>query len=291
MSRITVLEPPQRHIPSASVPDNAALLAWHRAHGGGVTLVMNEGAETVAPAPAWSGYAAIDVELLGDADQRSPDTAAITDLLRRQPALCRAITFPGPTPFSAALLDRDGTIIQDVHYLTDPDRVQLLPGAIDGLQRLQRLGIRLVIVTNQSGVGVGAISPEALAAVNRRVVQLLGDAGIQLAGIYICPHRRDAGCDCRKPGTGMARQAAADLGIDLEHVFVVGDKALDLGLARALAAPAFLVTTGHGEATFASGAVVPDFLVDGLDTVASICEADAGLPVPVALPVTLEPRA
>lgn len=252
---------------------------------------MNGDSGLAGPPPAWSGYAAIDVELLGDAESRPPDTSLLATLLKEDPTRCRAVTYPGRRSFDAILLDRDGTIIHDVHYLADPAGVRLLPGAIDGLQRLQRLGLRLVIVTNQSGVGVGSISSEALAAVNHRLVQLLADAGVSVAGIYICPHRRDAGCSCRKPGTALALQASAELGIDLSRVLVVGDKALDLGLARALGAPAYLVTTGHGEATLAAGEIIPDFLVDGLDALAATCEAAAGLPVPVALPITLDPRA
>jgi histidinol-phosphate phosphatase family protein len=288
MNSVFMLDSPERHISAFPVSNNAALLAWHRAHGGGMTLVMSGENGAARPAPAWSGVAAIDRALLGDARNPEPHTAQVGRLLQQFPEQCRAVTFAGRRPLDAALLDRDGTIIQDFHYLTDPDSVQILPGAIDGLQRLQRLGVKLVIVTNQSGVGVGAISPEALTSVNHRLVTLLGEAGITISGIYICPHRRDAGCRCRKPGTLMAEQARDDLGIDLDRVLMVGDKALDLGLGRALKAPSFLVTTGHGKATLAEGAVVPDYVVDGLDAIADICEAAAGLPSPVALPTSLE---
>lgn len=288
MTSVIMLEAPGRHISAPQVSNNAALLAWHRAHGGGVTLVMSGENGSARPAPAWSGNAVIDRALLGDAGNESPHTALIGRILREDPARARAVTFSPRRQLDAALLDRDGTIIQDFHYLTDPESVHILPGAIDGLQRLQSLGMRLVIVTNQSGVGVGAISLEALAAVNQRLVGLLRDAGIEIAGIYICPHKRDAGCDCRKPGLGMARQAEAALGIDLNRVIMVGDKALDLGLGRALGAPTFLVTTGHGRATFAEGAVQPDFLVDGLDAIADICAGEGGFPIPVALPTSLE---
>jgi phosphoglycolate phosphatase-like HAD superfamily hydrolase len=88
----------------------------------------------------------------------------------------------------------------------------------------------------------------------------------------------------------MARQAEAALGIDLGRVIMVGDKALDVGLGRALEAPTFLVTTGHGSATFAEGKIVPDYLVDGLDAVAAVCENPAGFLVPVALPPTFDLR-
>lgn len=290
MPLVTMLEPAGRHIPSGPVSDNAALLAWHRAHGGGLTVVVSGDSGAAGPTPAWGGFAAVDSRLLGDAEHRTPDTDLLRQIVRDHPDQCRAVTFVRRRPMDAALLDRDGTIIQDFHYLTDPGSVHLLPGAITGLQRLQGLGMRLVIVTNQSGVGVGAISLDALAAVNQRLLDILRTEGIEIAGIYICPHKRDAGCDCRKPGLGMARQAEAALGIDLTRVIMVGDKALDLGLGHALHAPTFLVTTGHGNATFAKGEVVPDYLVDGLDQVAAVCESAAGFPVAVPLPPTFDLR-
>jgi histidinol-phosphate phosphatase family protein len=94
----------------------------------------------------------------------------------------------------------------------------------------------LVVVTNQSGIGRGYYDLDALAAVHRRFEQLLQDAGVSLSGIYFCPHAPDHGCACRKPKTGLAEQAAADLGLKLGDSVVVGDKASDIHLGRAVGA-------------------------------------------------------
>ena len=93
-----------------------------------------------------------------------------------------------------------------------------------------------MVVTNQSGVGRGYYGLEALAAVHQRLEQLLEDAGIKLSGIYFCPHTPDHGCECRKPKTGLAEQAASDLGLRLDASVVVGDKKSDLLLGRAVGA-------------------------------------------------------
>lgn len=184
------------------------------------------------------------------------------------------------TPPTVAILDRDGTIIEDRGYLADPDGLTLLPGAADGLRRLQQAGVPLVVVTNQSGVASGRVSPAALQAVHERLVSLLLATGVTLAGIYTCPHAPDAGCECRKPGAALVRLATAEHRLDLAGAVVAGDKAADLGLARRLDATAFLVTTGEGAATLAAGSARPDYVVDGLDHFALICCHPAGLPRP-----------
>lgn len=186
---------------------------------------------------------------------------------------------PPPSGGAASLprtvfLDRDGTILEDRHYLADPDGVALLPGAASGLRRLQAAGATLVVVSNQSGVARGLISPSALAAVEERFRSLLATEGVALAGSYSCPHRAEDACDCRKPRAGLARRAAAELGLDLHRCMVVGDKPADIGLARHLGATAVLVRTGEGAAALAAGAT-PDLVVDGLDELADRCALPA----------------
>ncbi len=243
------------------------------------------GAEAaVHPTPAWGGYAAVDDVLLGDVHPGSPRTWSLAALRRLGGAACRAIMFPGAPRPQAALLDRDGTIIEDRHYLADPDGVVLLPGAAEGLRGLAELGLRLIIVTNQSGVASGRIAPAALDAIHRRLLDLLEGMGVSIAGIYACPHAPDSGCDCRKPGLGLARQAERELGLDLNRVLVVGDKPADIGLGRGLAAPTFLVTTGEGAITLESERAMADYAVDGLDEVARICGHPAGLAAATSLP-------
>lgn len=144
------------------------------------------------------------------------------------------------------LLDRDGTVIVERNYLASPDGVELLPNALDGLRRLTLLGVGLVIVSNQSGLRRGYFDRPALDAIHERLRFLLAQGGVSLAGIYVCPHREEDACACRKPKPGLARQAAAELGFSLSDAFVVGDKACDIDLGRAIGAPSLLVHTGYG---------------------------------------------
>lgn len=146
----------------------------------------------------------------------------------------------------AVLLDRDGTIIVERDYLSDPALVELETGAAEGLRALAEAGWVLAVLTNQSGIGRGYFDRSAAEAVNARVAELLVDEGVSIAGWYLCPHAPAEDCDCRKPCPGMARQAAAELGLDLARSWVIGDKSSDVGLADAIRARAILVTTGHG---------------------------------------------
>ena len=174
---------------------------------------------------------------------------------------------PASRPF--ILLDRDGTLIEERHYLSDPGGVVLLPGVADGLRALRAEGFALVVTTNQAGVGRGLFSEEQVAAVHARLSELLSAQGARLDGIFYCPHHPDAGCDCRKPATGLARQAAAALGRGATPVAVVGDKRCDIDLARALGVPGILVTTGYGASELAAAAE-PDYVVDSLAEVAAV---------------------
>lgn len=147
----------------------------------------------------------------------------------------------------AVLLDRDGTIIVERDYLSDPALIELEAGAVEGLRALAQAGWTLVVLTNQSGIGRGYFDLAAAEAVNARVAELLAVEGVSIAGWYLCPHAPGDGCDCRKPRPGMAKQAAEDLGLDLARSWVIGDKRSDVGLADAISARAILVTTGHGQ--------------------------------------------
>ena len=161
---------------------------------------------------------------------------------------------------SYILLDRDGTIIKDKHYLSDPEQVEFEEGAVEGLKKMQGLGFGLVVGTNQSGVGRGYFSLEEAEAVNERMRQMLAAEGITLAGIYTCPHAPEEGCECRKPRPGLVYQAARELRFDPARAIVVGDKPADVALARACGARGVLVLTGKGrEANVDAGTeIVPD---------------------------------
>lgn len=133
----------------------------------------------------------------------------------------------------AAFLDRDGAIIVDKNYLSDPDGVKLLPGAVEGLRLLQAAGYLLIIVTNQSGIGRGMFSAQDAEAVNERLSHILESRGVHITATYYCPHAPTDNCDCRKPNPGMFVQAAREHGIDLPKSVTIGDKESDVMAGQA----------------------------------------------------------
>jgi len=148
----------------------------------------------------------------------------------------------------AVFLDRDGTVIEEVGHLGEPERVAILPGVPAALRGLSDAGFALVLVTNQAGVARGMFTEEDVAAVNARTAELLAAEGVSLDGIYHCPHHPDftGPCDCRKPEPGMLKSAARDLDLDLGASWMVGDHPSDAGAARAAGARPIIVRTGHG---------------------------------------------
>jgi D-glycero-D-manno-heptose 1,7-bisphosphate phosphatase len=148
----------------------------------------------------------------------------------------------------AVFLDRDGTLIEDRHYLRDPDQVRLLPGASAAVRRLNVAAIAAVVVTNQSGIARGLLTEADYAATIRRLDELLATAGARLDGHYHCPHLPDVTgpCDCRKPGPLLYERAARDLDLDLTASWWVGDRERDLGAADHFGGRAILVLTGAG---------------------------------------------
>jgi histidinol-phosphate phosphatase family protein len=137
------------------------------------------------------------------------------------------------------LLDRDGTLIRDVPYNGDPERVEPIEGAGEALDRLRAAGIPTAVISNQSGVGRGLIRARDVAAVNRRVEEVLGPLGPWV----VCPHAPEDGCDCRKPRPGLVLDAAGRLGVRPERCVVIGDIGADVEAARAAGAQAVLVPT------------------------------------------------
>jgi D-glycero-D-manno-heptose 1,7-bisphosphate phosphatase len=156
----------------------------------------------------------------------------------------------------AVLLDRDGTLLVDVPYNGDPERVQPMPGAAEALDRLRAAGVPTALVTNQSGIARGLLDRDQVDAVNARMEELLGPVG----PVAICPHGPDDGCGCRKPAPGLVLEAAAALGVPPSECAVVGDIGADMGAAAAAGARAVLVPTPitRPEEIDAAPAVAPD---------------------------------
>ncbi|RKX27618.1 MAG: hypothetical protein DRP45_00550 [Candidatus Zixiibacteriota bacterium] len=153
----------------------------------------------------------------------------------------------------ALFVDRDGTLIVEKNYLSDPDQVELESGTVKALLQARDKGYRIVVVSNQSGVARGYFDTESVEAVNRRLLEILTANRVQVDGVYFCVHHRDGvvpeyavDCECRKPAPGMAEKAAVDLGIDLRRSVVVGDSLADINLGRVIGGRSVLVRTGYG---------------------------------------------
>lgn len=177
----------------------------------------------------------------------------------------------------AVILDRDGTLIKECHYLSDPEQVELLPNAVTGLRALSDHGFKLVVVTNQSAVGRGYFNLERLASIHQRLESLLEQEAIVLDGIYFCPHIPADACECRKPRTGMLIQAMSDLNLSLSESFMVGDKQCDIEAGQRVGASTCLVRTGYGvktELELQKLGMQPDYVANNLMQVATFCLAE-----------------
>lgn len=171
------------------------------------------------------------------------------------------------------LLDRDGTINVERHYLSDPDEVELLPNAARGLAELAKLGLGLAVVTNQSGLARGYFDATRLEQIHERLRRLLREAaGVELDGIFCCPHLPEEDCPCRKPRAGLIEQAAREFGFLPSEAFVIGDKACDVDLGRVIDATTILVRTGYGARHEAEGIAQADYVVDDLQEAARVIQ-------------------
>jgi D-glycero-D-manno-heptose 1,7-bisphosphate phosphatase len=154
----------------------------------------------------------------------------------------------------AAFLDRDGTIIEEKHYIADPEDVVLTEGAVEGLRALRAAGFKLIVVTNQSGIARGLYGEAEFRAVQARLESMLEAEGVAFDAVYFCPHHPDFSgpCDCRKPGPGMYQDGERNLGIDLAHSVYIGDRLKDVLPAKRFGGLAILVRSGYGAEEAAS---------------------------------------
>jgi D-glycero-D-manno-heptose 1,7-bisphosphate phosphatase len=153
----------------------------------------------------------------------------------------------------ALLLDRDGTICEDVGYIGAVEDLRLLPGSAEAIVSAAAAGFQCVLITNQAGIARGVLDEARLDEVHDRLRELLAAEGARLDGIYYCPHHPEGEvsryrrrCDCRKPGSGMLKRARDEMGIDLESSYVVGDHLRDIEAGHTVGATTLLVLTGHG---------------------------------------------
>jgi D-glycero-D-manno-heptose 1,7-bisphosphate phosphatase len=174
---------------------------------------------------------------------------------------------------TVVFLDRDGTVIIDRGYLSDPAGVELVPGVAEALRRLRAAHLELIFVSNQSGIGRGLMTQEQSDAVHQRTLELLASEGIAVLGSYICPHAPWDHCQCRKPSTVLLQQAARDHGIEFSLSFIVGDKKTDVDTGHAAGCRTVLYATSE---TKDNAGADPDFCSSSWTEIADwILGADA----------------
>lgn len=149
---------------------------------------------------------------------------------------------------AAVFLDRDGTLIEEKVYLSDPDGVAVIPGTFEALRELRHADFGLVVVTNQAGIARGYYTVDDYQKVADRLGELMAAEGVGVDGTYFCPHHPDHSgpCECRKPGTLLYLRAASDLDYDLASSYYIGDKLSDVLPALELGGQGILVRTGYG---------------------------------------------
>ncbi|MFT4174956.1 MAG: D-glycero-beta-D-manno-heptose 1,7-bisphosphate 7-phosphatase [Rhodocyclaceae bacterium] len=157
-------------------------------------------------------------------------------------------------PHKFIVLDRDGVINFDsAQFIKTPDEWRPIPGSLEAIGRLAEAGYRIVVATNQSGVGRGLFDMDTLNAINEKMIKAVAQAGGRIDAIFFCPHSADSTCECRKPKSGMFQQIAARFNVDLSGVPTVGDSLRDLQAGIDVGCRPYLVLTGKGEKTQIDG--------------------------------------
>ena len=172
---------------------------------------------------------------------------------------------------SAIFFDRDGTLNQEIDYLSRPDQLVLVEGAVEAVRLVNRRRRLALVITNQSGIARGYFTEARLMAIHLHLSKMFADEGARLDGIYYCPHHPSEGeppyridCDCRKPKSRLLERAARDFDLDLPRCAVIGDRLSDVEMAHRVGALGILVLTGYGQAEAAKltrpGETQPDHI-------------------------------
>jgi D-glycero-D-manno-heptose 1,7-bisphosphate phosphatase len=169
----------------------------------------------------------------------------------------------------AVFLDRDGTVMEDSNYVGDIERVLVIPGAPAALKQLQDAGYKLFIITNQSGVGRGYFTREAVDQIHAHLDEHFGRSGVRFDRYYVCPHHPEDKCDCRKPKPKFLLDAAREYGLDLGHSFMIGDRTSDIQAGINAGAQTVLVLTGVGRETQTRQDVKPDHVAENIEAAAA----------------------
>lgn len=162
---------------------------------------------------------------------------------------------------TAAFLDRDGTVARDVPYCSRPEDFELFPGVIRSTKLLRECGLKVILITNQSGIGRGYFTWQNLERIHRKLRQELARGGTSIDAIYCCPHHPDDGCQCRKPKPGLLFQAAQEMKIDLSRSYVVGDSISDVEAGQRAGCRTILIAPAPPQSTLEAN---PDFTAPDL---------------------------
>ncbi len=169
----------------------------------------------------------------------------------------------------AVFVDRDGTLNEDHGYVTSPEQLVVFPGVLQALARLNQLGVRVILLTNQSAIGRGFMTAQDFQRIHQKLEDLLSAQDGKLDAVYYCPHHPDEGCACRKPNIAMIQEAAEYFSLDLSLCYVVGDKCSDLEAAHRAGAQGLLVMSsdysdaavrGHDAGQFSIAHVAESFV-------------------------------
>jgi len=215
------------------------------------------------------------------ANKQTGDKLTREELVASSPNLsaCQPANLSAPLEGVTVFLDRDGTLNYDPGYLKIAGDLKLLAGVGPALARLKRAGARLVVVTNQSGVGRGIVTLKDLEAIHARLQGLLEQEHAALDAIYFCPHHPNDGCHCRKPNVGMVERAVSELQLDLRRSYLIGDHTRDILLAQRVGAKAVLITSGPVDLQtldrLDAEQVMPDIVVKSMTEAVDWILADA----------------
>ena len=161
----------------------------------------------------------------------------------------------------AVFIDRDGVINKEISYLHEPEKFEFLPNVLEGMKKMQDMGFKIVVVTNQAGIGLGYFTKEDFYKVNREMLRGVSKSGIMIDKVYFCPHGINDGCDCRKPKPGMLLRGKEELNLDMENSYMIGDMTSDIKAGKAAGTKTILVKTGYGGKE-GGDAIEPDCIAD-----------------------------
>jgi len=161
-------------------------------------------------------------------------------------------------------IDRDDTISRDVHYCSRPEDFELLPKAAAGIKLLNQEGFKVVVITNQSGIARGYFTEDMLNKIHQKMVDELAKSGANVDAIFFCPHHPDDNCECRKPKPKLAHQAIEQLLIDPQQSFTIGDRLMDVELAKAIGCKSVMIPSEPGKTELRKSSISPDYIASDL---------------------------